>query len=343
MKDLFIDTSFNCGKFKGGIATYINGLIQGISELSVELNWGWGPKCDTKITCYPYFYLTKYWLRSFPKDFKVVHASSFLFPKKNTNQMATIFIHDVLFLNYPQFYPVSGLKFHQKSLKKSLKHFDIFMVPSRQTKNDLCNLEIDPEDIIVIPEGVDHLKQPNIMAAKNLLEQHGINKKFAFTVSTIEPRKNLKAVVSAFENAKKKLKFDLNLIIVGPRGWKENEILGKSANFVGYVSPEVLSGLYKLAEFFIYCPFVEGFGLPALEALYFGNAVIASEIPSLEDAPYLKVDPTSVDSIEEAICKIVQDEILCSELQLKGAEFAKGFTWKNSALKHLNIWKELLG
>jgi glycosyltransferase involved in cell wall biosynthesis len=342
MKDLYIDTSFlRCG-YSGGIKTYITGLIQGLKQVSTRLSWHQGSDHSHKLSSTVLKFILKNFLLHSPKDFTISHATSFLFEQKRKNQIGTMFIHDVLFLKYPQFYPASGIRFHEKALKKAIVTFDSFMVPAQQTKDDLIALGIESKQIEVIPEAPDHLVQADFQSAKLLLEKAGVSGDFILTVGVLEPRKNLSTVIKAFELVKEKNGNKLSLVIVGAKGWMEKIKPSEDVIFFGNIQPKILSALYKLASFFIYCPIAEGFGLPALEALYSEKAVVASKVPSLNNAPYLEVNPYDVSSVADGIFQMLNDDKLRTKLAQDGYKFASKFSWKQTALEHVKVWEGLL-
>tara|TARA_B100000929_G_scaffold222887_1_gene179271 strand:- start:6433 stop:6858 length:426 start_codon:yes stop_codon:yes gene_type:complete len=119
--------------------------------------------------------------------------------------------------------------------------------------------------------------------------------------------------------------------------------LHRSVRFLGFVPNETLRVLYHLARAFVFPSLYEGFGLPPLEAMASGTAVVTSNVSSLPevtgDAAVL-VDPQSQDEIASGICRVLEDDILREQLVTKGRTRAKQFSWDRSIKRILEIYRE---
>jgi glycosyltransferase involved in cell wall biosynthesis len=171
-----------------------------------------------------------------------------------------------------------------------------------------------------------------------------LNDKYVLAVSSIDPRKNLQRLIDSF------LELNLenyNLVLVGKTSSHFNvelSVNSKSVIFTGFVSDSELSILYKKCEFFIYPSLYEGFGIPPLEAMKNGCAVVVSEIPSLKEVcstAVLYIDPYDIDSIKTGILKIINDSVLKDDLKSKGAKRSEYFKWDVSGRKVYNLIKEI--
>ena len=170
-------------------------------------------------------------------------------------------------------------------------------------------------------------------------------------VGSIEPRKNLKNLLSAYAKLGRNFKDEYHLILVGAPGWNNQDIVDeiKSLNqwvkYTGYVSDDELAKLYTQASLFIYPSIYEGFGIPPLEAMACGTPVIVSNASTLPevcaDAAYY-IDPLDVKSITQSMVKVLGDTALQKELTLQGLIRAKEFHWEKSAREHQTVFDKVL-
>lgn len=131
---------------------------------------------------------------------------------------------------------------------------------------------------------------------RDIQDKYGLPKKYIMTLSTLEPRKNMELLLKAFSDIQDQVDYDL--VLVGRKGWKMDEIIEKYDNngrihITGFVDDEHVSVIYKYAMCFVFPSLYEGFGLPPVEALALGTPVIASDAASIpevlvEQAAYFK-------------------------------------------------------
>src|SRR5262249_49559878 len=166
---------------------------------------------------------------------------------------------------------------------------------------------------------------------------------YVLTVGTVEPRKNHARLIEAFHRLKQGGELPQHLLVmVGGKGWIYDAVfatvrrLGLEAEvrWLGYVPFEDLPVLMSGAELFVYPSLYEGFGLPPLEAMACGAAVVASNTTSLPEVvgdTGLLIDPTSVDDLAAAMRCVLMDPELRRRLRHKALERAQTFTWERTA------------
>jgi glycosyltransferase involved in cell wall biosynthesis len=177
--------------------------------------------------------------------------------------------------------------------------------------------------------------------------------KFWLSVCTLEPRKNLRRLLRAFREYLNRAENPHPLVLAGGKGWMEGELevfmgeLGLNDHVLlpGYVSDEKLCWLYENCFAFVYPSLYEGFGLPVLEAMGFGAAVITSKTTSLpevggEAAHY--VDPFEVQDITEAFLTLALEDRYRETLQNKALIQTGGFSWRKSAKKVLDFYRQAM-
>lgn len=163
---------------------------------------------------------------------------------------------------------------------------------------------------------------------------------FVLAVGTLEPRKNLPRLVAAYTSLPHALQADHPLVVVGARGWQTGETLrsldslGERAHLLGHVSDESLRDLYGRCAVFCYPSLGEGFGLPVLEAMAAGAAVLTSSISSLPEVGGEAVeyaDPRDAAQIARALARLLEDQPRRAQLGERARERARSFTWARTA------------
>jgi alpha-1,3-rhamnosyl/mannosyltransferase len=164
---------------------------------------------------------------------------------------------------------------------------------------------------------------------------------FVLAVGTLEPRKNLPRLVDAYRTLPERLQDEHPLIVVGARGWQTGETLaalqslGPRCMMLGSVSDRALSELYRRCAVFCYPSLGEGFGLPVLEAMAAGAAVLTSNVSSLPevggDAVEL-VDPDSVQSIAAGLIGLLESPQRRAALGARARHRASLFSWASTAV-----------
>lgn len=266
--------------------------------------------------------------------------SMYVPPLVRSKQKAVVTIHDVVFRSSPDFYPKRGLAWHSKQLAAiSRSSFPIVAV-SEKTKLDLVSAGIVAERIQVIESGAGRLAVADPGAAQILLHSLGVSAPFILSVSTLEPRKNLEGLLQAFEQIRASSINQVDLVVVGPKGWGAAVRQVSGVHFVGVVSDSVLAGLYNKASLLAYVPFEEGFGLPVVEAMVCGLPVVSSDVPSAAGATEL-VDPANISSIARGLTNVLTDSRRREELIAKGISHVRNLSWEKSARKHLDLWERI--
>lgn len=278
----------------------------------------------------------------------------FFFPNLNfiaTNSTPSIVtVHDLSWRIFPHFFTTKDRAWHQAVRPgKTLSDARAVIVPSESTKRDLVSvLGIDGKKIQVIPHGIDHeIFRPKILAQDHgIRSQYKLPKKYILFMGTIEPRKNIHALLDAFEQVRA-TDLELKLVLAGGPGWKSADILERikqtnGVQYLGYVPAEHRPALYRGAEVFVFPSIYEGFGLPVLEAMACGTPVITSHTSSLpeitEDAAIL-INPHNANDISAALNQLLGSEKLRTKLSELGLTRAANFDWTKTAQSTLKMFQ----
>ena len=139
--------------------------------------------------------------------------------------------------------------------------------------------------IVVVAEGAKY----NAEALQVFKNVHKLPHKFVLFVGSIEPRKNLKNSLLAYNSLPDSFKKEYKFVLAGFKGWNNLEVMKiinekqKNIVYLGYLSDHELAYVYNLATVFLYPSLYEGFGLPVLEAMASGTPVITSNTSSLPE------------------------------------------------------------
>lgn len=279
----------------------------------------------------------------------VYFSSDFLRPPLLSGTKAITTVHDLTWKIYPQFHEQRIIDAHEIKLDKTIKYRDTILVDSLSTKKDLIKYfpKVNNEKIEILNPGIGEefkLKIKN-KKLKIVLKKYKIDYSdvFLLYVGAMEPRKNLVRSIEVFSELIKDNKFsDLNFIIAGRAGWKNEDVfqsikrlnLENKVKFIGFVDDEDLPYLYSAASLTVYLSIYEGFGLPPLESLACGTKVIAGDNSSLKETinPEFLVDVSDKEKILEKI-----KYLLSNKIEINSEEIQNKFDWKNSAKEFLMI------
>lgn len=250
-------------------------------------------------------------------------------------------VHDLAFLHFPEFYTRHGLRFLRRGLELIRREATLVPVVSQATFDDCVAHGFDPERLRVIPWGIDipDVDPDDVVAARRRFDIQG---RYVVVVGTLEPRKNLRRLMDAWNRLHRD---DVTLVVIGPRGWGD-AIGARPANvvFTGFVERKVRDALYTGAELSVYPSLFEGFGLPVLESMALGCPVVTSLGTSTEelvaDGGGVAVEPTDANAIADAIANILDDDDERKRLSESGRRVARAYTWDACARANVAVWAE---
>ncbi|MBW2059619.1 MAG: glycosyltransferase family 4 protein, partial [Deltaproteobacteria bacterium] len=283
-------------------------------------------------------------------DVSLIHYPDFSGPLLSAKRMV-ITLHDLSFFRYPHVFPPSLRVWKRIMARFSVWKAQLVICVSRFTANEAAAiLKTRQEKLRVIPLGVKELNRPFL---RKVAEGEKPDTPYLLYVGTLEPRKNLirlvKATALLWEQG---LKYPL--IMAGRKGWLYQGLfdlidslgLGDHVRFLGHVSQDGLSSLYRNAEVFVYPSVYEGFGLPPLEAMSCGTPVVVSNRSSLPEVcgdAACYVDPFDEGDMARGILSVLQDDNLRRILVEKGFERVKLFSWENAARETIRVYEEVAG
>lgn len=281
------------------------------------------------------------------------HSTHYVLPAVVPSKVV-VTIHDIIHLLYPEFLPSNfAFLYAQRMIRRSLTRGDQIITVSQNTKSDLMQyFDVDGRKIHAIYNGVEDVYREKLPAEEQerWLRDLGVERPYLLFVGNPKPHKNLDTVVQAYARARHRAAFDAPLICVGNRDANEFKIrqraeylgVGDKVRLLGHVAQEALPALYQGATLFLYPTLYEGFGLPVVEAMASGVAVITSNTSALKEVAegYAHlVDPLDVDGMAKAIAHCMEDAEHRSSLAKLGTRRAEAFRWEQTARQTLEVYR----
>lgn len=271
---------------------------------------------------------------------------------KDSGIKGIVTIHDLIFLRHPEYYHWFDRKIYTWKFHQTLRQADHIIAISECTKRDILEFgDFNSDKISVIYQSCNprFAEIPSQEDIRNTIEKYKLPKRYLLNVGTIEERKNLMLAVRALT----KLPEEIHLVAVGrqtryaEKVRKEAETLDVShrIHLLSGVSNNELNVIYKNAELFVYPSRYEGFGIPIIEAIFSGLAVVASTGSCLEEAggPHcLYVNPDDYERMAKAVVQLIDDKEDRDRRIKLSLEYVQKFKGSNLAAQVFDIYKELL-
>ncbi|MEP6546182.1 MAG: glycosyltransferase family 1 protein [Gammaproteobacteria bacterium] len=234
------------------------------------------------------------------------------------------------------------------------RHADAFVAVSNAVKTDVVrHVGVDPRKVFSIHNGFDPdlfkpVRDPERLRA--VRDKYKLPEKFILWCGQIESRKNVAGLLRAF--AKICPDVPHHLVMAGEQRWStrtELKVMQELAlqdrvYFPGWIEHSDLPAVYSAAELFAFPSLYEGFGIPLIEAMACGCAIVTANTcapPEVIDGAGCLVDPLDVDDIAAGMKRMLLDTHLRAGMIAKGLERAKDFSWDKCARQLLAVFDEL--
>jgi glycosyltransferase involved in cell wall biosynthesis len=284
----------------------------------------------------------------------IFHSPDFQFA--NFPGKTVVTIPDLSTISFPEFHPSSRVAYINRHIRRAIDRADHLVTISDYVKNEINEkLGVPKERITTIYPGVESDFSPiSTNDFESSVTTPGVEyKNYFIFVSTIEPRKNLATLLEAY-----KCYIDtqgtstIPLVVVGLPGWnssdihKELSLLAEHRHviYLGYVDRDKLRTLIAGARALLFPSLYEGFGLPVIEAMKSGTAVLTSKNSAMSEiskGAALLVSPYDKDDILQNILDLHQDQHLIENMVARGLEVSKAFSWERSAYQTLSLYRAL--
>lgn len=272
-----------------------------------------------------------------PHEFDVLHYPVTVpIPRvRSTPRVITLF--DVQHHELRSMFSLPQRRLRRWAYDDAARSADVVVTISEHAKAGIVeHLGIPSERIRVIYLGVrqDDLYTPDGGRAP------GMPERYVVYPANLWPHKNHRRLLTAFEQVDDE---SLHLVLTGQPYGHQASVTGKPrVHFLGHVPLDRLPGIYRGAIAMIFPSLFEGFGLPVLESMACGTPVACSDrgaVAEIAGAAALQFDPTDVDSLAEAVSRIVADQELRATLRTAGLARARLFTWAACAEGHLAVYR----
>jgi glycosyltransferase involved in cell wall biosynthesis len=310
----------------------------------------WQPRIPIEMLLLPRLALYDSWQRlrwprveqaTGPVD--VVHATAHVAPASTAPWVATI--HDLHFLHEPGHFTARGVSVFRRFLDLVRREAALAVCPSEATRADCLAAGLPGDRVRLVPWGTATPRASDEERAR-VRRAYGLDRPFVLFAGTVEPRKNLPRLLDAYGRLDPAR---AELVLVGPDGWGDASAtasLPPGTRRLGFVPGADLAALYGAAAVVAYPSLREGFGLPVLEAMAQGAAVVTSATTSTAEVAgdaALLVDPLDTDAIAGALDRLLSDRDLAARLGAAAAARAATYTWARTAEAMVGAYREAAG
>lgn len=267
-------------------------------------------------------------------------------------------VHDVSFLERPEYFTASRAMQLRLTVARSVKRAARVLTVSEFARESIVRAyNLPPDKIVVTPDAASpSFRTVNRTAAiQKVRERFQINNPYVLSVGDLQPRKNHIGLIQAFAKLMRdQPQLTHDLVLAGKNSWFAGKVreaaresgMADRIHFTGFVTDDDLLQLYNGCECFAFPSFYEGFGIPVLEAMACGRAVICSNtsaIPEVADGAALLFNPGKTEEIARAMADVLRDSELRSRMERLGLKRAAYFSWQKTAEMTLKVYHEVAG
>jgi glycosyltransferase involved in cell wall biosynthesis len=273
------------------------------------------------------------------------------------NVPVVVSVHDVSFLEHPEYFKRDRALQLQWTVRRTVQRAARVLTGSEFSRSSILKVygDLAEDKVVVVPNAAASQFRPisRETAAATVRERFGIGTPFLLSVGDLQPRKNQIGLIRAFARlvrAYPQLKH--NLVLAGKGTWFADRVceaaresgVADRIQFIGFVSDPDLLQLYNACDLFVFPSFYEGFGLPALEAMACGRAVVCSNtsaLPEVVDGAAILFDPYDTDQIVRALADLLLDSELRARMERLGLQRAAHFSWQKTAERTLEVFYDV--
>lgn len=266
-------------------------------------------------------------------------------------------VHDLIYMTAklntaPTLYKKAGIIYRKNIVPMAINNAKRIITISKYARNKICerfpkaNNKID-----IVYNGADNNATAlSVQKKEAFFDRAGVCKPYILGFGSLEARKNTMRLIKAYYRLPHEIRERYQLVLFGFRDYefsdeyryvKENRI--NNIVFLGYVSDEEKTTLYKESTVFVFPSLSEGFGIPILEAYSNRTAVITSNTTSMPEVAgngAILIDPNSVDEISESIQQLVNDIDIRNSMVKSGLVQLEKFNWEKASMCVMKIIRE---
>ena len=266
-------------------------------------------------------------------------------------------VHDVSFLEHPEYFTRARARQLQWTVRRTVKKAAKILTVSEFSRAAILKVygDLAEDKVVVVLNGAGSEFRPvqREAAAAAVRKRFAMGAPFILSVGDLQPRKNQIGLIRAFAKLVRAYpQFQQNLVLAGKETWFADRVHAAARDsgvsdrilFCGFVSDNDLLQLYNACDLFVFPSFYEGFGLPALEAMACGRAVVCSNtsaLPEVVDGAAILFDPYAVDEMVRAIADLLLDAELRARMERLGLQRAAHFSWQKNAQRTRAVFEEV--
>lgn len=283
----------------------------------------------------------------------VYHSPNYFLPAYDGPLVATV--HDLSIDRFPETHPVASRRYFALAFRRSLDRADALITDSETVRQELiADYSVAPQRVTAIHLGVDSSFRPHAEGElRTVLACHGLVRgQYVLSVGTLEPRKRLDQLITAYAGLPAQLRTRFPLVLTGARGWLNERVRplierGQSEGwlrYLGFVSQADLPAIYAGAHAFAMISMYEGFGLPLLEAMASGVPVLTSNrscMPEVTAGAALLVDPDDVEAIRVQLTRLIEDAPWRAGAMDRGLARAGALTWERCLAQTTEVYRSV--
>jgi alpha-1,3-rhamnosyl/mannosyltransferase len=284
--------------------------------------------------------------------FDLYHEPNFL-PLPNDFPTVATF-HDLSVLLHPEWHPADRVAHFEHHLPRTLAQCVHFLTVSEFSRQEVIRtLDVPPERVTKIHNGIrDGLRPLPPQEVQRVLRRLGLPPRYLLYLGTLEPRKNVLRLLQAYCALPARLRTEWPLLLVGGWGWKfidiadylHREARHRGVIHLGYVADRYVAAIYNGARALLYPSLYEGFGLPPLEMMACGGAVLTSTAGALVETSGGRshlLPPDDVLQWRDAMARLLRDEDWWRSLRQGVEEAVRPYSWENCARQTWQVYRRL--
>jgi alpha-1,3-rhamnosyl/mannosyltransferase len=291
-------------------------------------------------------------LRTRMRSYDLYHEPNFIPLPSDIPTVVTL--HDLSVLLHPDWHPADRVAHYERYFHRGLKNVRHFLTVSEFTRQEVMRLLGVPAECVTRTYlGIrSNLKPLSAEATAEALQSTGLRPGYLLFVGTIEPRKNPLLLMRAYCDLPAALRERCPLILAGGWGWNtapiaefhRDEARHRGVVQLGYVGESRLAALYNGARALVFPSLYEGFGLPPLEMMACGGAVLASNAGSIAETVAGRahlIDPHDLAGWRAALERVIQDDDWHASLRRGVVEWAARYSWENCAAETIRVYRQV--
>ncbi len=284
----------------------------------------------------------------------IYHEPNYLpFP---TDLPTVVTVHDLSVLLHPQWHPPERVGDFERNFRRGVERCRHVLTDSDAVRREITQvLGIPAARVTRAYPGIRrHLGPLPADQTRAALRQLGLPPNYLLYVGTVEPRKNVLMLLRAYCSLPSSLRARCPLLLVGKWGWKadvtaryyQTAARHRGVRHLGYLPERRLPAVYNGARALVYPSYYEGFGLPPLEMMACGGAVLASTAEAVRETVGYHahlLHPDDLDGWRQALKRLITDDDWWRSLRAGAEEVSRPYTWERCAIETLAVYRSLAG